>query len=265
MWQLAIIREAERLALQKAITAQRHRYRSVSQRAQTIRKQFERALAAQQTRHDHAIELYKHRIHLLNEKLAELESKLNRIRLIERRRCNRRLDAYKALAARSQEQAVSRIRAEANKTIAEQKALFTRQIRTLRRKTALIWKRRIDQIKTVQSAIPHRPKPRHHRKARGTTAHTASRVATITVARQRHLRQQAPSEAPVTSNQIAIETEREFDKALLAIRRTAHCECCFRNGVIEDDLTQIDSGQRLCPDCMAALKEKITQIRLFGQ
>ncbi len=34
------------------------------------------------------------------------------------------------------------------------------------------------------------------------------------------------------------------------------CECCGKNGFLQDELLRIDSGQRLCPGCLGELHEK---------
>jgi len=38
--------------------------------------------------------------------------------------------------------------------------------------------------------------------------------------------------------------------------RTAVCECCSRNHLPSSDMCRIDSGQLLCPDCLAELRRK---------
>jgi len=59
--------------------------------------------------------------------------------------------------------------------------------------------------------------------------------------------QEAPSAAPIDAD--APETPAPET-------RTAVCECCSRNHLPGSDMCRIDSGQLLCPDCLAELRRK---------
>jgi DNA repair exonuclease SbcCD ATPase subunit len=61
--------------------------------------------------------------------------------------------------------------------------------------------------------------------------------------------QRAESEA-----QARAEAEAKLKKALEDIPRTGTCECCGRKDVPENELAKIDSGQKLCPDCLRLLR-----------
>lgn len=49
------------------------------------------------------------------------------------------------------------------------------------------------------------------------------------------------------------ETEAKPKEVVAGPTRTATCECCGKKDVPENDLVRIDSGQLLCPDCLKRL------------
>ncbi|MBN2270355.1 MAG: hypothetical protein JXN61_07070 [Sedimentisphaerales bacterium] len=51
-----------------------------------------------------------------------------------------------------------------------------------------------------------------------------------------------------------IQAEAKLQEFVGGVKPTAQCECCGKDGVPEEELTTIDSGQRLCPDCLAVLR-----------
>lgn len=57
--------------------------------------------------------------------------------------------------------------------------------------------------------------------------------------------------------------EAEAKLRALASRpvETAACECCGRANIPKASLKRIDSGQPLCPDCLAALRAEVERIR----
>ena len=67
------------------------------------------------------------------------------------------------------------------------------------------------------------------------------------------LRQQAEQR---TESQAAarVEAEAKLNEVLESMQRTGTCECCGRKDVPEHDLAKIDSGQKLCPDCLRLLR-----------
>jgi chromosome segregation ATPase len=54
--------------------------------------------------------------------------------------------------------------------------------------------------------------------------------------------------------QARADAEARLNKALEDMPRTGTCECCGREDVPENELTKIDSGQKLCPDCLRMLR-----------
>ncbi len=50
------------------------------------------------------------------------------------------------------------------------------------------------------------------------------------------------------------EAEAKLAEMLGSTVSTGTCECCGRDGVPEDELVRIDSGQFFCPDCLKALR-----------
>ena len=61
--------------------------------------------------------------------------------------------------------------------------------------------------------------------------------------------QRAESEA-----QARIQAEEKLNEILESMQRTGACECCGRKDVPENNLAKIDSGQKLCPDCLKLLR-----------
>jgi len=61
-----------------------------------------------------------------------------------------------------------------------------------------------------------------------------------------------------------IQARTEAEAKLAALVRqpeeTILCECCETSGVPAASATRIDSGQLLCPDCLAALQAEISRI-----
>jgi len=51
-----------------------------------------------------------------------------------------------------------------------------------------------------------------------------------------------------------IRAEAKLQEFVGAAKRIGQCECCGRDDIPEEELTTIDSGQRLCPDCLAMLR-----------
>jgi len=51
-----------------------------------------------------------------------------------------------------------------------------------------------------------------------------------------------------------VQAEAKLREFVGGAKRTGQCECCGRDAVLEEELTTIDSGQRLCPDCLAMLR-----------
>ncbi len=56
--------------------------------------------------------------------------------------------------------------------------------------------------------------------------------------------------------------EAEAKVRALAARpvETTACECCGGAGIVTADVTRIDSGQLLCPACLAALRAEVERI-----
>ena len=54
--------------------------------------------------------------------------------------------------------------------------------------------------------------------------------------------------------QARAEAEAKLNEVLGDTGMTGTCECCDRNDVPESDLSKIDSGQLLCPDCLKMLR-----------
>ena len=51
-----------------------------------------------------------------------------------------------------------------------------------------------------------------------------------------------------------IQAEAKLQEVVGGMKRTGQCECCGKDDVPDEELTTIDSGQRLCPDCLAMLR-----------
>ena len=51
-----------------------------------------------------------------------------------------------------------------------------------------------------------------------------------------------------------IQAEAKLEEVLGGMKTTGQCECCGKDAVPEEELSTIDSGQRLCPDCLAMLR-----------
>ena len=67
------------------------------------------------------------------------------------------------------------------------------------------------------------------------------------------LREKAEQRAD-SETQARVEAEARLNEALESMERTGTCECCGRKDIPENDLAKIDSGQRLCPDCIKMLR-----------
>ncbi|UCD53514.1 MAG: CHAD domain-containing protein [Phycisphaerales bacterium] len=78
-----------------------------------------------------------------------------------------------------------------------------------------------------------------------------------------------PATVPAGAAEDRVETHEVQDEATSRSRpqmapravtpcpaRTVLCECCGRNGFLESELARIDSGQRLCANCLAELRRK---------
>jgi len=71
---------------------------------------------------------------------------------------------------------------------------------------------------------------------------------------------EGPAAPPSPSDKEPPVTEAEIQSEVTPAppsSETATCDCCGRNGVLQDDLSKIDSGQLLCPACTSAFREKI--------
>ena len=64
-------------------------------------------------------------------------------------------------------------------------------------------------------------------------------------------RAQEPADAEL---QQPMQAEAELETTLVETKPTGTCDCCGRADVPEDGLTTIDSGHRLCADCLASLR-----------
>jgi hypothetical protein len=211
---------------------------------------------------------YLHKLKLFRRQLEQSKAQLHEAVRIERRRCARRLRMLRAAMERAKEREVVALRLQANKTISEQKAELTKQIRVCKwRITRLLSQKKdrsevavavasSDNVKERHKTMKRPSRPRHVVQAR---VHTTGRKKLPS--KPKRIVEQLPGSG---TEQAAVFTQvqAELDKAVTAIRRTAHCECCLCNGVIEDDLVRIDSGQRLCPACYSAFQQKVAQIEL---
>jgi len=65
---------------------------------------------------------------------------------------------------------------------------------------------------------------------------------------------------PPTSMQFSEEPTSMLMKNDNPTQQTGICECCGALEIPVSNLATIDSGQRLCPDCLAALRADITRI-----
>ena len=57
-----------------------------------------------------------------------------------------------------------------------------------------------------------------------------------------------------TEAEARMQAEAKLQEFVGAAKKTGQCECCGKDGVPEEELSTIDSGQRLCPDCLAMLR-----------
>ncbi|MBN2137209.1 MAG: hypothetical protein JW720_05340 [Sedimentisphaerales bacterium] len=88
------------------------------------------------------------------------------------------------------------------------------------------------------------------------------RVAGETAARiEAEERLAAEIEARTTAEQLAAEQSRlraeaevKLEERLNAPARMGTCDCCGRDDIPQEELSGIDSGQLLCPDCLSALR-----------
>ena len=51
-----------------------------------------------------------------------------------------------------------------------------------------------------------------------------------------------------------MQAEAKLEQILGGMKTTATCDCCGKGDVPEDELSAIDSGQRLCADCIALMR-----------
>ena len=51
-----------------------------------------------------------------------------------------------------------------------------------------------------------------------------------------------------------MQAEAKLEEVLGGMKTTAPCDCCGKGDVPEDELSTIDSGHRLCSDCIASLR-----------
>lgn len=63
-----------------------------------------------------------------------------------------------------------------------------------------------------------------------------------------------PVEVSVEPEPLQVPVEPKRPEPTLKPVQTASCQCCNAGDIPITDLTQIDSGQFLCPDCLAALR-----------
>ena len=64
----------------------------------------------------------------------------------------------------------------------------------------------------------------------------------------------AAEEKAMAESQKRAEAEAKLEEALSSAKKTAACDCCGKAEIPEDELSRIDSGQRLCSDCLRALR-----------
>ncbi len=266
MWQLAVEHEAERHAREKARLRAKRRALVWARRVREARQEGEQALAKRQATLEKRIQAYRRQAKSWTRRIRQAKAEVDRAVLVQKNECARRMRACKAFAARAQERAITRIRADANKTIAEQRTQFEKKIRACKRKTTRLWDRRVHQTSAEIQAQDKSQKNHFHRRAeiqkkaprkagrkRGARAEKKSELqATL----ESTALQQVVAEYATANAELRMQSEAELDKIITSIGRIAYCECCFHNGVSEDDLVRIDSGQKLCPSCLKALEEK---------
>ena len=64
----------------------------------------------------------------------------------------------------------------------------------------------------------------------------------------------AAEEKAMAESQKRAEAEAKLEEALSSARKTTACDCCGKAEIPKDELSRIDSGQLLCPDCLRALR-----------
>ncbi len=274
MWQLAVEGQAERRAREAARIRAIRRAIAWAARVREARQELEKVLAARQAAHKKTIAAYKQQAGSWMQRIQQAKAQVDDAVLAQKNECARRMRACKALAARTQERAIAAIRADANKTIAEQKAQFEKQIRAYKRKTTRLWDRKARQTTAAtkgqdeprrnhshRTAEIHKKAPRkaHRRKAVKAESQAGAQPFLEPAALQ-----QVAAEYAAANAEIRTQSEAELDKIITSIRRVAYCECCFHNGFPEDELVRIDSGQQLCPRCLRALEEKEAEIERLG-
>jgi chromosome segregation ATPase len=274
MWQRAIASVAEKLAREKARIRAIRRAAAWARRLRQAKREAAKAAAQRQAAYDKTIEAHKEQAKALTQKIQQAEAELDRVILAQKRKCDGRVRACKASAARARERAIAKIRADANKTLAEQRAEFEKKVRAYRRKTTRLWDRKAHQTDVELRTKEKAQKNHFHqtvevqkkapRKARRRKAAKAQTKTTVEPASQSPAIQQVAAEYATTQAEIRRESEAALDQIITSIKRIAYCECCFRNGVPEEDLITIDSGQRLCPGCMKALEQKEEEIERQG-
>jgi hypothetical protein len=264
MWQLAVAREAERVAREKARIRAIRKAAMWKRKVRQARQEAEKAAAKQREALEEKIEAYGQQAESWKQKLQEARAEVHKAVLVQKNRCARRMRAYKASAASARQRAIARISADANKVIDRQRSEFERRIEAYKRTMTRIWEKQPGQTRTEAKAKDTPKKTRSRRK-------TASRKTTRKTRRRKSAKVEQKSGAPAvvgsaappqageqasTHSEIRMRSEAELDKIITSIRRIAYCECCFGNGIPEGALVRIDSGQRLCPTCMKALEAK---------
>ena len=272
MWQRAIEREGERRAAEKARIRAIRRATAWMRKVKEAKLEAEKASARRLAAYERRVTAYRRQARSWKQKVRQARAEVDKAVLVQKSECARKLKAYEAAAARAQERAVTKIRTDANRTIAEQKSQFERQIRAYKRKTTQLWDRKARQtrteVKTEASSRKtrfrrkgeiHKRTPRNGKNGRRKVARAEKKSKVQTMAESTAI-QSVATESVTTDAQIRMQSDVELDKIITSIQRIAYCECCFRNGVAEDDLVRIDSGQRLCPSCMKALEAKEAEI-----
>lgn len=100
--------------------------------------------------------------------------------------------------------------------------------------------------KTIEQAkVELKEKDRAYKEALAEAEENARAEAKLRVEAE----QRAESEA-----QARAEVEARLNEVLDSMDRIGTCECCGKKDVPENDLSKIDSGQQLCPDCLRMMR-----------
>jgi hypothetical protein len=260
---------------ERIIRGYRRRARAWALRVQEARAEGAKALARRQAAYQKARAAHRRQAQLGARRLEQARAETDQAVVAQRNECARRMRAYRAWAAQARERAIARIRTDANRTIAAQKSEFTRQIRACKRKIAKLWNRETEptrtEVKKAQDSKKNgfRRRSGNHTKALGKLRRRksagAERKSRVQATMESTTVPQAASEYAAAQTQIRRQSEAELNKIITSIQRIAYCECCFGNGIPEAALNRIDSGQRLCPSCMKALKEKEAEMARLEQ